>query len=191
MKLEDIDIRGRIIETERLILRPFKESDLNDLYAYARVEGVGEAAGWIHHRNIDESRQILDRFIEEHRTFAVTDRKDGRVIGSVGIEKSGEVFDGAYGGKNINELGYVLSKDFWGKGLMTEAVKAVIRYMFGVLKVDAVTCGHFVQNKRSRRVIEKCGFVYFASSTYKTYYGEEFECKDYILTRERYEKLYL
>lgn len=126
MKLEDVDIRGVVLTTDRLILRPFEEGDLNDLYEYAKVDGVGECAGWTHHESIEESKKILDMFITGHRTFAIV--FDGKVIGSVGIEKTGE---SEYGKeiteKNVNEVGYVLSKEYWGKGLMTEAVKAVDR----------------------------------------------------------------
>lgn len=189
MKLEDIDIRGSILETNRLILRPFKTEDLNDFYEYCKVEGVGEAAGWKHHESLEESKEIIDRFIKEHHTFAITDKQSGKVIGSVGIEQSGKVFGREFADKNINEVGYVLSKDYWGKGLMTEVVKAVITYMFKEFNCDVVTVGHFTHNDRSRRVIEKCGFEFYADSVFKTKYGATFEDKNYILTRERYESL--
>jgi hypothetical protein len=57
-------INGKKIETKRLILRAFAENDLEDFYEYASVEGVGERAGWKHHESIEESREILGRFIE-------------------------------------------------------------------------------------------------------------------------------
>ncbi len=180
MKLEDVDIRGVVLTTDRLILRPFEEGDLNDLYDYAKVDGVGECAGWKHHESIEESKKILDMFITGHRTFAIV--FDGKVIGSVGIEKTGE---SEYGkeitDKNVNEVGYVLSKDYWGHGLMTEAVKAVIEYMFDGLGCEIVTCGHFTHNDRSRRVIEKCKFKFYGKSEYTTRYGAKFESKNYIL----------
>lgn len=189
MKLEDIDIRGTKLETDRLILRPFEEGDLNDFYEYAKVDGVGEAAGWIHHNSIEESKTILEMFIKEHRTFAVTDKKSGKVIGSVGIENADEIFGKDFADKNINEVGYVLSKDYWGNGLMTEAVKAVICYLFDELKCDCVTVGHFLRNDRSRRVIEKCGFEYYADGNYTTHWKEVVDAKNYILTRGRFENL--
>lgn len=190
MKIEDVNINGVALETERLILRPFKEDDVNDFYEYAKVEGVGEAAGWTHHKDVEESKVILTRFINEHRTFAITEKYSGKVIGSVGIERSGKIYERDFAGKNINEVGYVLSKDYWGKGLMTEAVKAVIRYLFDELKCDVVTVGHFVQNNRSRRVIEKCGFEYYADGKYTTRYGAVFDEKSYVLTREQFEKVF-
>ena len=154
-----IKLNGTIVETERLILRPFKHSDLSDLYEYASVEGVGEMAGWMHHKNAEESQTILERFISNDRTFAIVFKENNKVIGSLGIEKYGmekslsEFFN--YTG---SELGFVLSKDYWGKGIMSEALMAVIDHLFNVLDLDFLTCGHYDFNTRSKRVQEKCGF---------------------------------
>ena len=81
---ELIDISNVVLKTERLILRPFTLEDLNDFYEYARVDGVGQMAGWIPHQNIEKSKQILDNFISEKKTFAIT--YNNKVIGSLGIE---------------------------------------------------------------------------------------------------------
>lgn len=80
-------INNKEIETERLILRPFKKSDLEDFYEYASVNGVGEMAGWNHHKNIVESAAILDEFINEDKTFAIFLKESNKVIGSLGVEK--------------------------------------------------------------------------------------------------------
>ena len=154
-----IKLNGTIVETERLILRPFKHSDLSDLYEYASVEGVGEMAGWMHHKNAEESQAVLERFISNDRTFAIVFKENKKVIGSLGIERYGmekslsEFFN--YTG---SELGFVLSKDYWGKGIMPEALMAVIDHLFNVLDLDFLTCGHYDFNIRSKRVQEKCGF---------------------------------
>ena len=79
-------INGKQIETERLILRPFKETDLKDFYEYASEEGVGEMAGWEHHASIEKSKEILDIFISEDKTFAICCKENGKVIGSLGVE---------------------------------------------------------------------------------------------------------
>lgn len=187
MKLEDVNISGAVLETERLILRPFQEGDLTDFNAYAKVDGVGECAGWKHHESLEESKKILDMFIAEHRTFAIVDKSCGKVIGSVGIEKADENnFGKEITEKNVNEVGYVLAKDYWGRGLMTEAVKAVIAFMFNRLNCDIVTCGHFINNDRSRRVIEKCGFKYYGEWEYRTRTGNVYKSKSYVLTREKF-----
>lgn len=152
-------INGIKIETERLILRAFEQSDLADFYEYASVEGVGEMAGWHHHENKEKTQEILDLFILEDKTFAIVLKENKKVIGSLGVEKYGmeqslsEFYD--YQGR---EIGYVLSKDYWGKGIMPEAVTAVIDYLFNVQDLDFLTCGYFDFNKQSKRVQEKCGF---------------------------------
>lgn len=152
-------LNGICLETQRLLLRPFKQTDLDDFYEYASVEGVGEMAGWKHHENKEQSLEILNRFIENDQDFAIVFKKSGKVIGSLGVKKYGleeklTEFDGYIG----REIGYVLSKAFWGQGLMTEAVKAVIDYLFDALHYDFLTCGYYDFNVRSKRVQEKCGF---------------------------------
>lgn len=79
-----IDISGIILKTERLVLRPWKESDLEDFFEYASVDGVGQMAGWLPHKSIGESRKILDNFISHKKTFAL--EYQGKVIGSVQLQ---------------------------------------------------------------------------------------------------------
>ena len=155
----EFHLNGKTIETDRLILRPFVQSDLDDFFEYASVEGTGEMAGWYHHQDKKESQEILDLFISEDKNFAVCLKDSGKVIGSLGIEKYGmedklTEFDGYRG----REIGYVLSRDYWGRGLMTEAVRAVIDYLFSECDLDFLTCGYYDFNSRSKRVQEKCGF---------------------------------
>lgn len=152
-------INGVQIETERLLLRPFQQADLYDFYEYASVDGVGEMAGWKHHENLQKSQEILDCFIAQDKTFAIVLKQNNKVIGSLGVEEYGMVdalteFHGYYG----REIGYVLSKEYWGKAIMPEAVKAVIEYLFNVLNLDFLTCGYYDFNAQSKRVQEKCGF---------------------------------
>lgn len=155
----DFKINGKIIETKRLIIRQFEQGDLDDFYEYASVDGVGQMAGWNPHENKEKSQEILNMFIEENKTFALFHRDDKKVIGSLGIEKykrENELTEfNNYIGR---ELGFVLSKDYWGKGLMPEAVNAVINYLFNELNYDFLTSGYFIFNNQSKRVQEKCGF---------------------------------
>ncbi len=168
----DFKINGIKIETERLILRPFEESDLDDFYEYASVDGVGEMAGWKHHANKDKTKEILDLFIKEDKTFAICFKSDNKVIGSLGIEKYGmedkltEFFN--YKGR---EIGYVLSKAYWGMGIMPEAVKAIVRYLFNELNFDFLTCGYYAFNTQSKRVQEKCGFIPYRKLEMETRLG--------------------
>ena len=165
-------INGKVIETERLILRAFKQTDLESFYEYASVEDVGEMAGWKHHESIDESRKIMDSFINNDKVFAICLKENNKVIGSIGIEKYG-LEDALTEFKNYRgrELGYVLSKDYWGKGLMPEAVNAVIEYLFNELDYDFLLCGYYNFNERSKRVQEKCGFKPYRSLAMTTQMG--------------------
>ena len=142
-----VDITGVILETERLILRPWKQEDLQDFYAYASVDGVGQMAGWAPHESLEVSQMILNSFINGKKTFALVEKKSGKVIGSLGLEDSERNnLDESFDSKSGREIGYVLSKDYWGRGLMPEAVKRVIQYAFEDLKWDFLLCGHFMEN---------------------------------------------
>ena len=174
-----IDITSVVLTTPRLILRPWRESDLDDFYEYASVDGVGQMAGWNPHQSIEESKFILDLFIREKKTLALELKDSGKVIGSIGLEEIEDEMD--FAELQGREVGYALSKDYWGRGLMPEAVIAVIRYCFQELGYDWLTCGHFVWNNQSRRVVEKSGFVYVKDVIRSTRYDTREEMKLYVL----------
>lgn len=170
----EFDVTNRRIETERLVLREFTIDDLDDFFEYASVPGTGESAGWPHHESKEYSLRILNHFLEGKHTFALVLKENNKVIGSLGIEKYGaedklsEFFN--YKGR---EIGYVLSAAYWGKGLMPEAVKAVIDYLFNELDYDFLLCGYYDKNDRSRRVQEKCGFKPYRKLVFSTKLGNE------------------
>ncbi len=179
-----IDITDTVLETRRLILRPWEESDLEDFYAYASVEGVGEMAGWRHHESIEVSRSILEDFMSHKNVFALVHRESGRAIGSLGLHPSWANEDEAYRDLKVKEIGYVLSREYWGQGLMPEAVRAVIGFCFDTCGLDALTVGHFSVNGQSKRVIEKCGFQFVKESRYHAkQLGKDFDDMRYILLR--------
>lgn len=175
-----VDVTNIRIETPRLILRMWEKEDLYDFYEYARVEGVGEKAGWNHHQSLEESEKILGFFINGRKTFALVWKESGKVIGSLGLEPRDED-TGLPETLQGREIGYVLSMDYWGHGLMTEAVKAVIEYCFRELNFDYLTCGHFNHNDRSRRVVEKCGFQFLKNCVTDTARGVKEPGKMYVL----------
>lgn len=157
-------INGKVLETQRLILREFNKNDLTDFYEYASVDGVGEMAGWSHHENIETTKEILNSFIKDNKVFAIVYKENNKVIGSLGVEKyfmedKLDEFKDLYG----RSIGYVLSKDYWGKGLMKEAVKCVINYLFDECNLDFIICGYYLFNNQSKRVQEKCGFKPYRS----------------------------
>ncbi|MDD4290802.1 MAG: GNAT family protein [Clostridia bacterium] len=173
-------------ETQRLVLRRFKTEDLKDFYEYARVPDIGLNAGFHPHESIEESKVILDIFIESEGELALELKENGKCIGSVGFRPDKlRRFDGAY------NIGYSLSKDYWGWGLMTEAVTAVLKYLFEDLEAFSVSVGHFDGNERSKRVIEKCGFVYEGKlrSSYITADGVVKDENVYSILRDEYQRI--
>ena len=179
-----IDITGVILTTERLTLRPWRETDLNDFYEYARVDGVGQMAGWKPHGSMEESETILSHFIAGKHVFAL--EHQGKVIGSLGVEQYREENYPELDAVQGREIGYVLSKAYWGRGLMPEAVRAVIGWLFKEIGLDFILCGHFEWNRQSRRVIEKCGFRYVKTVPFETRLGTVETALDYLLRRDDY-----
>ena len=178
---KQIDITNVVLTTDRLTLRPWRESDLNDFYEYASVDGVGQMAGWNPHRNVEESKTILSHFIEGKHVFAL--EHQGKVIGSLGIEEYSEENYPELNALQGREIGYVLSKAYWGQGLMPEAVKAVIDWLFNGVQLDFIIVGHFDRNAQSKRVVEKCGFQYVKTIKYETRYDTVEDSMEYILYR--------
>lgn len=144
-----------MMQTERLLLRPFGQRDAGDVYELARDPLVGPAAGWQPHKSVEDSRQIIRNVLSAENTFAVVDKQSGRVIGSIGI-RSANV--GRPVPADQPELGYWLAVPYWGRGLIPEAVKAILAYCFNTLHTSAVWCGYYEGNEQSKRVQEKCGF---------------------------------
>ena len=162
----NVDISQIVIETDRLRLRPWRETDLRDYHAYASVPGVGEMAGWTHHKSMEETKAALKVMIARRNVFALVLKETNKPIGSLGFHYSWGNDDPAYMDLSQTELGFSLSKNYWGQGLMVEAVGAAIDYCFKTRALDALTCGHFVSNTQSKRVIEKCGFTYVKTGKY-------------------------
>lgn len=173
----------KALETKRLILRPWRESDLEDFYEYAKDPQIGTDAGWKPHENIEESRKVLQTFLESNEVWAIALRENGKAIGSLGLHK-----DRLGHGEDSREIGYVLSRAYWGRGLASEAVRGAVRFAFEEMKLQQLSVAHFPWNERSRRVIEKCGFQYEKTlfGSYEDYRGEKLDEICYLLTREEY-----
>ena len=175
-----INLKDVVLETDRLVLREWKENDFNDFFEYASVDGVGQMAGWQPHKNLEESAAILKMFIDGRKTFAVVLKENNKAIGSVGIEKLSTEVDG-YENMTGREIGYVLSKDYWGQGLMPEAVKVVINYCFETAGCDYLLCSCSPQNRQSARVMEKCGFRFVLEKVRKLTDGSTRAARYHIL----------
>ena len=144
-----------ILQTKRLILRPWRESDAEDLYQYASDPEVGPSAGWQPHASVEDSRGIIREVLSAPETYAVCLRSDERAIGSVGLHRRDLAER-----EDEYELGYWIGKPFWGKGLIPEASCELLRYAFEELGMRRIWCDYYEGNNKSRRVQDKLGFVY-------------------------------
>lgn len=167
----------KTLKTKRLILRDWHVTDVNDFYAYAKNENVGPRAGWKPHESVGESEKILFSFIKEREVWAIEHKTDKKVIGSIGLHQKEQ---------HCAELGYVLSEEYWNQGLITEAAQAVIEWYFTQPNSKSLKVYHFVENKSSKRVIEKLGFTYVKTiqSHFKRYDGTMMDSIEYILLKE-------
>lgn len=147
-----------VIETERLTLRPWLESDAQELYKYACDERVGPMAGWPVHTSVENSREIIRTVLSELETYAVVLKETGKPVGSVGIMFSGSSHCALT--ESEAEIGYWIGVPYWGRGLIPEAVNALLERCFEHFKCTAVWCCYFDGNEKSKRVQEKCGFKY-------------------------------
>ena len=167
----EINISNVILETDRLILRAWEITDLDDFFEYASVEGVGEKAGWEHHKSKDKSLEILKMFIEEKKVFAIVLKENQKVIGSIGIEELSEELDKDLDNLLGRELGYILNKDYWNKGIMKEAVSKVVDYCFNTLKLNFLMASYFNHNIASKKVLENLNFKFYKDIIIETGYN--------------------
>ena len=154
----------KTLHTTRLLLRPWEVSDAQALYIQAHNPIIGKRCGWMPHKSVEESREIIENVLRKPHSFAIC-LSDNTLIGSISLLFQGEslLFQGESRlsvGENEAEIGYWLGEDFWGKGYMTEAALQIIRYAFEELSLTQLSAGIYKENIASQRVIEKCGFRY-------------------------------
>lgn len=146
------------METERLILRRWNESDAEDLFEYAKDADVGPIAGWPPHKNIEESLSVIKNVFNGKEAYAICLKKDNKAIGAIELKLNGHtdltVRD------DECEMGFWLGKPFWRQGIMSEAVKEMLRHAFEDCNMQKVWIGYYEGNEKSKRLQEKCGFKF-------------------------------
>ena len=147
-----------ILETKRLILRPFEESDAESVYEYAKDPDVGPIAGWPPHTNIEGSLYSIRNFLNGPECYAVCIKENNIAIGAIELKLNGHT--DMTDKDDECELGYWLGKPFWGQGIIPEAAKEIIRHGFIDLGMHTIWCGYYDGNTKSKRVQEKCGFKF-------------------------------
>lgn len=172
-----------VFETERLVMRPWREDDAENLYKYASDPAVGPAAGWPVHTSVEDSLRVLREVLIEDKTWAVTIKPSDEPVGSIGVFRTD-----APNGNGEPEIGYWIGRPYWGNGYIPEAVRALIGRCFDE-GAESVWCSHFAGNDKSRRVIEKCGFKFAVSMTVRAALLDgmpEYETLYYKITREEW-----
>ena len=145
------------METDRFLLRPWRECDAEALFKYASDPDVGPRAGWEPHKSVEESLQIIRTIFGGDHMWAIELKETGDPIGCIGYLPSTD--------SNLKiaetecEVGYWIARPYWGMGICTEAMKLVVDYCIRVKGFTALWGDYFLDNPSSGRVMEKCGFA--------------------------------
>ena len=149
----------QVLETPRLVLRPFAERDGEAIYRnWASDPEVARYVTWNAHQSVDESRELCHIWIKEGENpqcfqWAIELKEIGEAIGSISVvEWNAE--------SGVAEVGYAIGRAFWRKGITSEACRELCRYLFEECGFKRVTACHDAGNPASGRVMEKCGLRY-------------------------------
>lgn len=146
------------LETERLILRQWEETDAESLYTYAKDPAVGPITGWPTHKNVNHSLNVIRNALNGKECYAICKKENNVAIGAIELILNGHT---KMTKKDDEcELGFWLGKPFWGKGYMPEAIKSLLHHGFINLEMTTIWCGYYDGNHKSKRVQEKIGFHY-------------------------------
>lgn len=177
-----------IIETKRLILRKFSKKDLNDLYEYASDNKVTQYLSWNTYKNIDMATEYIEHIIEKYTKneiapWGIEWKENSKLVGSIDFVQ--------YDKKNFSaEIGYVLNRDYWNKGIMTEALKEIIRFGFENMNLIRIETKLNALNIQSERVMQKNGLKYEGTLRKKEFLKDKFiDIKYYSILRDEYHKL--
>ena len=144
------------VETQRLILRRFKIEDAEDMYNnWASDPEVTRYLTWPLHASIEVTRSLLGEWISRYEdggyfNWVIEYKETGSAIGNISVVKLNEDIDAA-------DMGYCMSRTYWGQGLMPEALQAVMTYLFDVVGLRRIAACHDVNNPKSGRVMDKAG----------------------------------
>lgn len=144
------------MKTDRITLRPWRESDAATLFMFAKDPEVGPRAGWRPHSSVEESREIIRVVFSNPTTWAIEWNETGRAIGAIGYGDSCNCNLPARQGEPT--IGYWVAHPFWNMGICTEALHLLVAHLKNDTAVKSVISGHFVDNPASGKVMEKCGF---------------------------------
>ena len=175
----------KTIQTARLLLRRFTVEDAQAMFDnWASDERVTRFLTWDPHTSVEETKEILSAWCaayENPDSYHWAMEYDGTVIGGISIVRF-------YDKRECADLGYCMGYDYWNKGLMTEAAKAVIDFLFTEVGVNRLEISHAVKNPASGKVAQKCGFTYEGTKreAFKTSAGEFLDIAYHSLLRREW-----
>lgn len=146
-----------ILETERLILRPFTEDDAQSLYESTIDKRIGYRCGWLAPESVEASTKIIKNVLMKEETYAITLKSDFKLIGCISLEIGCNC--SLSDKENEAEIGYWIAVPYWRQGYAFEATNELIRRGFQTLNFDVLWCGYYKGNEKSKGVQEKCGFT--------------------------------
>lgn len=146
------------IETDRLILRSWKEDDYLDFHEFASDDKVAEISGGRVVADMEESKNSIITYILYDQSYAIVLKSENKVIGSIGLDDVAP--DNELKDLNQRYIGYTINSNYWGNGYATEAVNFLMNYLFKELHLDLIWSSHYDFNIKSKRVIEKSGLNY-------------------------------
>lgn len=147
------------IETERLILRRFKADDAEPMFKnWASHDLVTKYVTWFAHKTIDETKQIVAGWVKEYEQtnryqWAIVLKQTMEPIGSIGVVRQNE--DAA-----VAEMGYCIGDAYWHNGFTSEALSAVMDFLFNKVGFNRISALHDIRNPHSGNVMKKCGMLY-------------------------------
>ncbi len=171
------------LETERLILRKFEIPDVHDILEYAKDPDVARYTTWEAHKSIKDSegfvKWVLDRYQkDEAGEWGIELKETGKIIGSMGFVQLDLI-------NSVGVIGYALGKNYWGKGIITEAVSRLIRFSFEEMNLNRIEAVHIVGNEASGRVMQKVGMVFEGVLRQKMFAkGKFWDVKQYAIVKE-------
>ena len=176
------------LETARLKLRLFKEQDVDDLYEYCSDKEVTRYMPFDTYNTKQEAEERIKYCLESYGRmerpvlWAIEYKENGKLIGGIDFVKWNEE-------SNSAEIGYILNKSYWNKGLMTEAVAEVIKFGFEKMVLNRIEIRCDERNVGSSRVMEKNGLKYEGTLRQEKYLkGEYVSNKVYSILKEEYTK---
>lgn len=181
-----------MLETERLIIRNFKESDLSDYWEISSNVEARKKAGLTAHTNIEDAKLRLARMVTEEDIYAIVCKENSKVIGEVLVYNYYPLINSPIKFKpETKEIACILSDKYTGKGYMSEALKVIIDYLFKEQKVPQIVFSYLYKNKRSQRLQNKLNFPKAHPTRYlrKWTDGSDSEIMQSCLTIEEYNKI--